>query len=169
VHTLIRAVLIVCVLVAAALFLFLKSEGLSARKKPSNFEYAMANFALAQSIPSAAKYLKNPLARTDDNWRDAREHFHEHCAVCHGDDGKGKTPVAAGMSPEVPDLSADHVQKWTDGEIFYIVKNGVRFTGMPGWDLDDDHLWRLVLAVRSFGGKSGAADSKQRGTPHACR
>jgi hypothetical protein len=64
------------------------------------------------------------------------------------------------MSPEVPDFSADHVQKWTDGEIFYIVKNGVRFTGMPGWDLDDDHLWRLVLAVRSFGGKSGAADSK---------
>jgi len=54
------------------------------------------------------------------------------------------------MSPEVPDLSADHIQKCTDGELFFIIKNGVRFTGMPGWNLSEDHLWKLVLAVRGF-------------------
>jgi mono/diheme cytochrome c family protein len=143
--------LLILVLLSSCLFLlFLRSEGLSARKKPTNFEYAIANFALGQSIPASAKQLRNPLASNEENVRHAQLEFHEHCAVCHGDDGAGKTTIAAGMSPEVPDLSADHVQKWTDGELFYIIKNGVRFTGMPGWNLSDDQTWKLVLAVRGF-------------------
>ena len=55
------------------------------------------------------------------------------------------------MSPEVPDLNADHVQKWTDGQLFYIIKNGVRLTGMPAWgsaDHDDADSWKLVHFIR---------------------
>ena len=150
----VAAVLFGVVLLSAGTVLwFLKSEGLSARTKPSDFEYALANFALGQSIPIYTRGLKNPLAVNDENIREAQHHFHEHCAVCHGDDGAGKTAVAAHMSPEVPDLHADHVQKWTDGQLFYIIRNGVRFTGMPSWDLADDHIWKLVLVVRGFGPK----------------
>lgn len=157
------AVLFAVVLLSAGtVLLVLKSEGLSARKKPTDFEYALANFALGQSIPKSSKELKNPLNVNDENIREAQHHFHEHCAVCHGDDGTGKTDVGAHMSPEVPDLHADHVQKWTDGQLFYIIRNGVRFTGMPGWDLADDHIWKLVLAVRGFGTKqSGEKNTRQ--------
>jgi hypothetical protein len=54
------------------------------------------------------------------------------------------------MSPEVPDLRAEHIQNLTDGELFYIIKNGVRFTGMPAWDLPDDHNWKLVALIRQL-------------------
>jgi mono/diheme cytochrome c family protein len=131
-------------------YVFLTSEGLSARKKPSNFEYAIANFAMGLSIPAEAKRLKNPLTPDSQVLAEARKHFKEHCAVCHAEDGVGKTPLAAGLSPEVPDLHADHIQKLTDGELFYIIKNGVRFTGMPGWDLEDSHTWSLVSLIRQF-------------------
>ena len=131
-------------------YAFLSSEGLSARKKPSNFEYAIANFAMGLSIPKEAKKLKNPLTADTQVLAEARKHYKEHCAVCHAEDGAGKTTLAAGLSPEVPDLHADHIQKLTDGEIFYIIKNGVRFTGMPGWDLEDHHNWSLVSLIRQF-------------------
>jgi mono/diheme cytochrome c family protein len=131
-------------------YAFLSSEGLSARKKPNNFEYAIANFAMGLSIPAEAKKLKNPLTADTQVLMEARKHYKEHCAVCHAEDGAGKTTLAAGLSPEVPDLHADHIQKLTDGEMFYIIKNGVRFTGMPGWDLKDNHNWSLVLLIRQF-------------------
>lgn len=143
--------LIVVLLIAVAgVVVFLKGQGLSAQHKPHDFEYAIANFALAQSIPASSKNAKNPLPDSAEALSRGRRDFHDYCAVCHGDDGVGKTQTAAGMSPEVPDLHAEHVQKWTDGELFFIIRNGVRFTGMPGWNFDDDRIWSLVRNVRSF-------------------
>jgi mono/diheme cytochrome c family protein len=140
--------LITIVLVIA--YGFLASEGLSGRKKPSDFEYSIANRALGISIPSQARALKNPIQGTPDVLTDAKQHFKEHCAVCHAENGSAKTETAAGMSPEVPDLRAEHIQNLTDGELFYIIKNGVRFTGMPAWDLPDDHNWKLVALIRQL-------------------
>src|SRR3954447_15441463 len=131
-------------------YAFVTSEGLSARRKPSDLEYTIANFALRRCIPAEAKNAKNPLIADSQTLTEAREHYKEHCAVCHGDDGAGKTTLAAGLSPEVPDLHADHIQKLTDGEIHYIIRNGVRFTGMPGWNFEDSHNWKLVLLIRQF-------------------
>lgn len=142
--------LLVTIVVIAILYGFLASEGLSARKKPSDFEYAIANRALGISIPGNAKSLKNPIQSTPDNLVEAKKHYMEHCAVCHGENGSGKTETAGGMSPEVPDLRADHIQNLTDGELFYIIKNGVRFTGMPAWDMPDDHHWKLVALIRQL-------------------
>jgi mono/diheme cytochrome c family protein len=154
----VRIVAITCVGVLLAVlvlsYVFLSSEGLSARKKPGNFEYAVANFAMGLSIPAESKKLKNPLTPDSQVLAEARKHYKEHCAVCHAEDGSGKTTLAAGLSPEVPDLHADHIQKLTDGELSYIIKNGVRFTGMPGWDLEDDHNWSLVLLIRQFAKES---------------
>src|SRR5206468_8965004 len=131
-------------------YLFGSSEGLSARKKPSDLEYAVANFAMRLSIPSQARRANNPLRPDPTILLEAKAHFKEHCAVCHGEDGTGKTELAAGLSPEVPDLRADHIQKLSDGELFYIIQNGVRFTGMPGWDFEDKHNWSLVLFIRQL-------------------
>jgi len=140
----------IAILVLIVTYQFLASEGLNARHKPSNFEYAIANRALGISIPSSAWTLKSPIDQTPDATAEAKKRFTEHCAVCHAEDGSGKTKTAAGMSPEVPDLRADHIQKLTDGELFYIIKNGVRFTGMPAWDLPDDDDWKLVGLIREL-------------------
>src|SRR5437764_13844652 len=89
------ACIVLAVLVLA--YKFLNSEGLSARKKPSNFEYAIANFALGLSIPAEAKRLKSPLTPDSQVLADARKHFKEHCAVCHaedGDQGSNQEPAA---------------------------------------------------------------------------
>jgi hypothetical protein len=66
----------------------------------------------------------------------------------------GKSTQPKGLSPEAPDLDAEHVQKLTDEEMFYIIKNGVRFTGMPGWDLPDGRVWQPVLLIRQFANES---------------
>ena len=149
--------LVILIIFLVGAYGFLASQGLSARKKPSNFEYSVANRALAVSIPSDVKKQKNPLNVTQDDLVEAKKHYQEHCAVCHAENGSGQTETSAGMSPEVPDLRADHIQKLTDGELFYIVKNGVRFTGMPAWDLPDDHNWRLVALIRQLPKQSAPA------------
>jgi mono/diheme cytochrome c family protein len=152
--SIIFACMVLAVLVLA--YAFLRSEGLSARRKPGNFEYAIANFAMGLSIPAEAKRLTNPLTPDSEVLAEARKHFKEHCAVCHAEDGTGKTPLAAGLSPEVPDLHAAHIQNLTDGELFYIIKHGVRFTGMPGWDLEENHNWGLVALIRQFAKEKSA-------------
>ena len=78
-------------------YAFLSSEGLSARKKPGNFEYAIANYAMSVSIPAAAKMRKNPLTADSHAIAEAKMHFKEQCAVCHAEDGTGKTELAAGL------------------------------------------------------------------------
>jgi mono/diheme cytochrome c family protein len=134
----------------ALCYAFLRSGGLSARRKPGGFEYAVAGLALNITMPAAAKSVKNPVAPGSDALAAGTKIFSENCAVCHGNDGAGRTNTAKGLSPEVPDLRAKHVQELTDGEMFYVIRNGIRFTGMPGWNLGDDQIWKLVLATRQL-------------------
>jgi mono/diheme cytochrome c family protein len=140
-------------------YALVSSEGLSARKKPSNFEYAIANFALGLSIPSEAKKTRNPMSSDPQILAEARNQYMDHCLVCHAEDGSGKTKLSAGLSPDVPDLRAQHIQDLTDGEMFYIIKNGVRFTGMPGWNIGDEDIWRLVVLIRQIPNESSPQSS----------
>src|SRR4051812_27180593 len=103
-------ILVIIAIIFIVAYSVLAPEGLSARKKPSNFEYSIANTALGISIPSDAKKQKNPLNITPNDLAQAKKHYKEHCEVCHAENGSGKTETATGMSPEVPDLGADHIQ-----------------------------------------------------------
>jgi mono/diheme cytochrome c family protein len=86
--------------------------------------------------------------------REGMLHFADHCAICHGNDGSGDTMVAHGMYPKPPDLRAASTQKKTDGEIFWIIENGVRLTGMPGFGGNGgehggpEDSWKLVNFIR---------------------
>ncbi len=122
----------------------------SATASPGRFESSVALRLRNRSIPPDAKAMRNPLAGQRDAWRDAIDHFGDHCAVCHGADGKGASEIGRRMSPRVPDMTRPRTQGLTDGEIFYIISNGVRWTGMPAWK--DEHsaeeTWRLVSLIR---------------------
>jgi mono/diheme cytochrome c family protein len=141
-------VLILAILVT--FYTFLRSGGLSARKKPGKVEHSVAAHAVNLSIPASAKTAKDPIPPTSQALAEGTKYFAAHCAVCHGGDGSGQTETAKGFSPVVPDLRTPRVQELTDGAMFYIVKNGIRFTGMPAWNLDDEQIWKLILVMRQF-------------------
>ncbi|HKQ05602.1 MAG TPA: c-type cytochrome [Blastocatellia bacterium] len=130
--------------------IFLRTHRFSAREKPSWLEKTMAMHARRVSTPSDAMSLKNPNAITEESMAEAREHFVEHCSVCHGIDGKGQTTIGQRMYPPVPDMTQGETQQKADGELFYIISNGVRLTGMPAWEGEDtpESIWDLVAFIR---------------------
>jgi mono/diheme cytochrome c family protein len=145
------AIVAVCaaVLIGGAWFAsMLKTHGFSAREQPSRLEAFLARRARSMATPAAFKNLKNPMSPTPLAVAEGRDHFADHCAVCHANDGSGKTEMGGNMYPPAPDMRARDTQDLTDGELFYIIKDGVRFTGMPGWGGEDEDNWKLVLFVR---------------------
>jgi mono/diheme cytochrome c family protein len=125
-------------------------NGLSARARPSAMEEMLARNAWHLSIPSDARAMSNPLAASAENLKDARLHFADHCAICHANDGSGDAPFGRGLYPKPPDLRQPETQKRSDGELFWIIENGVRFTGMPSFASEgmSDDSWKLVVFIR---------------------
>jgi mono/diheme cytochrome c family protein len=83
---------------------------------------------------------------------EARAHFADHCASCHANNGSGLTPMGQNLYPKAPDMRLADTQGLSDGEIFYVIQNGVRFTGMPAWGSgtpeDEKDSWNLVRFIR---------------------
>lgn len=133
-----------------AVEIFLRTHQFSAKDQPSWLERALAEHARSISVPGDAKTLKNPRPVTEGIMAEAREHWTEHCSVCHGLDGRGETVVGRGMYPPAPNMIDANTQQKTDGEIFYIISNGVRLTGMPAWEGADspEAIWDLVAFIR---------------------
>ena len=140
----------VAALVAAGFwgYRFVSTHSFSAREKPTAAEAMLARHARRLAIPPGARQLQNPLPPTPLSIAEARDHFADHCAVCHANDGSGKMPINEGLYPPAPDLREAGTQHLSDGELFYIIKNGIRFTGMPGWGGEDEENWKLVLFIR---------------------
>jgi mono/diheme cytochrome c family protein len=131
----------------------LMHDGLSARAQPSALETAIAAVMRKMATPSAANNAKNPITNSPEVLRQAQLHFADHCAICHGNDGSGETAMGLGMYPRPPDLRAAQTQDRRDGEIFWIIENGVRMTGMPAFGGSGEHgntedSWKLVHFIR---------------------
>jgi mono/diheme cytochrome c family protein len=139
---------VVWALGAAWAFWFLTAHGFSAREKPTWYEERLARVARGLATPRGARELKNPVAADALSIAEARDHFADHCAICHGNNGSGKTLIGENLYPPAPDMRGETTQELSDGELFYIIKNGIRFTGMPGFGGDDEENWKLVLFIR---------------------
>jgi mono/diheme cytochrome c family protein len=136
---------------AVAGFSWLMSTSLSARGSPGAFETRFARVMHRLAIPGGARNLSNSMQATPELLVEARRHFADHCASCHGNDGSGMTEMGQKLNPRVPDMRAAETQNLSDGELYYIIENGVRFTGMPAWGTGgaaDHDSWRLVLFIR---------------------
>ena len=128
--------------------------------KPSGLETMLARNARHLALPSSAKQAQNPVMDSTEGQRDARRHFADHCAVCHANDGSGDTAIGKGLYPKPPDLRLPATQNLADGELFWIIENGVRFTGMPAFAENggnhtaatnhggEQSSWRLVHFIR---------------------
>ena len=146
------ALLILVSLGIVGAYTYVKSGGMIARQKPTSIEVAAARWIVDLSVPRWAKELNNPLGATATsvNVLAGRELYKQKCEVCHGYDGSGGTEAGAGQYPPPVDLRGPEVSKASDGEVFYFIRNGIRNTAMPGWQLPDLETWRLVAFVRSL-------------------
>jgi len=139
-------------LVVVGAMLVLQGRGVSARPEPSGIETRVALFMRGWMTPATYKGLRNPVSATEENFVAAREHFADHCATCHANDGGGNTEMGRSLYPKAPDMRRPRTQQLSDGEIFYIIENGVRLTGMPGWStgtLEGERAsWQLVHFIR---------------------
>jgi mono/diheme cytochrome c family protein len=143
--TIVLLAIIAAIVVVAAV----RRGGLDASKAPGRLEHSIADQLVRLSIPAGAEQHSNPFHDNADAWREARQHYQDHCAVCHGADGKG-SEIGANMYPRVPDLTDAEVQSRSDGALFHIIQNGIRWTGMPAWKAEHsaDDTWKLVAFIR---------------------
>jgi mono/diheme cytochrome c family protein len=145
-------VMILITVLAAAVWL-IAGRGFSAREEPSRIEAFVARRIRDLAVPRGAKDAQNPVAPSTEVLSEAMAHFADHCAICHDNDGSGATSIGKGLYPKPPDMRLPETQSLTDGELFYIIHNGIRLTGMPAFgqeaepDLDS---WKLVHFIRQL-------------------
>jgi predicted CXXCH cytochrome family protein len=127
----------------------------SSVNQPSWLETVAARRIRNFAIPSESRAEKNPWTIAPEILQEARNTYLDRCAICHGQDGSSRSNLGPDLYPKPPDLRQPLTQRLTDGELHYIIKNGVRLTGMPalGDTRDDqDKSWKLVLFIRSLAG-----------------
>jgi mono/diheme cytochrome c family protein len=140
-------------LLAGSGVVYLKTvaHGFSARDRPTAFEAFAAATARDLALPPGAKDRQNPVPPSAEILTEAKAHWADHCATCHGNDGAGQVPMGQGMYPPAPDMRQPATQQKTDGELFYIIENGIRLSGMPAWGgtaHGQQDSWKLVRLIR---------------------
>ncbi|MEK6375945.1 MAG: c-type cytochrome [Acidobacteriota bacterium] len=143
------AVVTIVIIVGCAIML---RHGFSAHDEPTAIERIAARTARHWAVPADLRRVKNPVPLAPQVLAEGRAHFADHCAICHGNDGKGKSGMGTQMYPRTPDMTLAATQTLSDGEIFSIIENGVRLTGMPGFGSGTAESayesWSLVHFIR---------------------
>ena len=142
------------VLFGAVMFFVISSRGISAAAEPGGMETMMARTMRGFAVPRRDRNLKNPLAVSPEVIEAGMMHWADHCAACHANDGSGDTQIGISLYPKAPDMRRPPTQSLSDGELFYIIENGIRLTGMPAWGdgtpESAEGTWHLVTFIRKL-------------------
>ena len=144
-------ILIGWLLVAAVIGLicWTGSYDVAATNPPGRMEKKFAAFALNRAIQKRAPVRTNPSSKPEDI-RAGLAHYKENCLDCHGAPGVEESEFGQGLNPPAPDLTLPAVQRMRDGELFWVVSNGIRMTGMPAFSPThkEQEIWKIVAFVR---------------------
>ena len=128
------------------------TSGFSAKTEPHALEVFIARQIRHLAIPIETRNAPNPIPLSPDVIKESLAHFADHCALCHANDGSGETLIGKKVYPKAPDLRLADTQSMSDGEIFWVIHNGIRFTAMPAWGegdpAEDKDSWKLVHFIR---------------------
>jgi mono/diheme cytochrome c family protein len=105
----------------------------------------------------------NPIKDTPENITNGRRVFGFYCVICHGRDGQNTgVPFADGMSPPIPSLASAEIQRYSDGQLKWIIENGISPSGMPAshGTLSDDDMWNIVIYLRHLPAKGSLGEPK---------
>jgi mono/diheme cytochrome c family protein len=131
---------------------YVLATGLGALDAPGRFETRMARTLKRLAIPGDMRTKVNPIAPGQQAIAAGLKIFAGFCASCHANDGSGRIGLGQAMFPRPPDMRQAATQSMTDGELFYTIEYGVRFTGMPGWSNGtpegEEMAWNLVHFIR---------------------
>jgi mono/diheme cytochrome c family protein len=157
----VAAVALITLAVAAASVIgYVAWSGTGARTQPGAVEEWVMRRLRAAGTPKADRTRENPVPDDAANREAGMAHFADHCAGCHGNDGSGRTAMGKGLWPPAPDMRQPATQALTDGELFAVIENGVRFTGMPafgdGTPEGERGSWQLVRFIRRLPALSAA-------------
>lgn len=122
--------------------------------------------AVKRDVTVGGKKDVNPFPATEKNIHAGRLNFSNYCMVCHGSDGhKTDVPFADHMAPPVPDLSSSQVQSYTDGQLKWIIDNGIFPSGMPASKgiLKDDEIWQIVVFLRHLPAQGSLGEPAEHG------
>ena len=144
-------VVVVGMLMLIGVLGYVRATGLRARATPGALETRVARTVRSFAVSARDRDRANPVPRSPEAVQGGLEHFADHCAVCHANDGSGTTDFGRSLFPPAPDLRAAATQALSDGELFFIIENGIRFTGMPAFGTGTDgegESWKLVHFIR---------------------
>ena len=145
-------VVAIAILVVVAYWIVTRT--ISALPEPGPFETSIFTAVRNWYIDKAAAHSHSRAPATDASEISAGQGlFSMACASCHGTDGRNPTNIGKSMYPRVLDLGSPEVQRLSNPELFWVIKNGIRFSGMPGFGntLSDDEIWQATYYVRSLG------------------
>ncbi len=138
--------------------------GFSTHAEPTKLEAWAATRARDMAMPADAKAKRNPTPNSPEALAEAKVHWADHCAGCHANDGSADKTMGKQMYPPAPDMRNAKTQQMTDGELFYIIENGIRLTGMPGWgngtESGAEASWKLIHFIRHLPSLSPAEISE---------
>jgi mono/diheme cytochrome c family protein len=130
---------------------------------PSSVEHWVANSALDASVERQAPHVDNPVPKTDANLIDGVKLYSMNCAVCHGGLDRKRNKLGEAFYPPAPQILVRglHDPEW---HIFFVVKHGVRLTGMPAWDkvMSDDDMWKITAFVKQINQLPPAVEQQRK-------
>lgn len=138
----------------------------NAKEEPPNWEKKFLRAAVARSIARQAPVLKNPYPPTDGNLLAGLKEFHDSCDGCHGTGEKKSIWGTSDFYPRVPQFGFEP-PRMPDWQIYWVLKNGIRYTGMGGNDpgISEEHAWQLALFLSRLDSLPPAVEAEWRKRP----
>jgi mono/diheme cytochrome c family protein len=144
------------VMLAAIAAVVTRGMGFTSRAVPFALEETAARALRRWLTPVSIRNMANPVVtegrEIEEVLRAGMEHWADHCASCHANDGSGDTAIGKSLYPPAPDMRGPRSQGMTDGELFYVIERGIPFTGMPAWGTGtadgERQSWELVRFIR---------------------
>jgi mono/diheme cytochrome c family protein len=145
--------MVLAVLVLGAVLAVSLAAGLfntSATIVPGEFEKRIARFAVNRAASRRAPKKSNPFRTEPERLRAGLKRYGRLCVSCHGAPGVDPSPIGDGLNPPAPDLTLARVQERSDGELFWLIQNGIRMTGMPAFGPThrEEQIWEIVAFLR---------------------
>ena len=137
--------------IASVVYIYTGRFDVAASSPHNAFERWALSTTMRRSVVAGAGIVGDPPAFSDEMIKDGFEHFDEMCTGCHGGPGIERSEIGKGLNPQAPKL-ADVVQRWTPAQLFWIVKHGVKMTGMPSFGVthNDDEVWSIVAFIEKL-------------------
>lgn len=145
------AITVAGAIIGAVVLAAMVRHGFSARDEPSEMETRLTTAMRSWAVSPHDRSLINPVKDTSEVIAAGRAHWADHCFTCHANDGSGDTEIGRHLYPRAPDMRLAGTQQLKDGELYSIIQNGIRLTGMPAWGEtgdNDEGSWALVRFIR---------------------